>query len=341
MDFLESILKKVNNFVKLFKEVKTLRKKIELINTQDFKIEVIGSSPEFQNILSQCSRIATKEVNILIQGETGTGKENIARLIHSMSGRTGRFIAVNCGAIPENLIESELFGYKKGAFTGAYSDTEGKFKAADKGSLFLDEIGELPLNAQVKLLRILQEKKVVPLGSSHSYDFDARIITATNRDLSEEIKKERFREDLFWRLAVVTFNMPSLRERRGDIEQLVQHFITKNKITGEALALLRRYNWPGNIRELENVVLRAAALCYDNIITLEDLPHYIKNNSNDIKITGYSERKNISLPEWLNYIEREEIKKALIESSYVQIKAAELLGISERMLRYNMKKFEF
>ena len=341
INFLESILKKVYDYVRLYKEVKDLRKKIEILNINDLKLEVIGNSEEFQNVLSQCNRISQKEVNILILGETGTGKENIARLIHSMSGRSGKFIAVNCGAIPENLIESELFGYKKGAFTGAYSDTDGKFKAADNGTLFLDEIGELPLNAQVKLLRVLQEKHVTPLGDTKIHEVNCRIIAATNRNLSDEIKKGNFREDLFWRVAVVTFTLPPLRERRNDIEPLIKHFITKSKveITNEAMTLLRRYNWPGNIRELENALLRAAALCYDNLITLDDLPHYIKKNDEDLKINTLASRNNISLPEWLNYIEREEIKKALTASEYVQVKAAENLGISERMLRYNMKKY--
>jgi DNA-binding NtrC family response regulator len=343
LDILENLLNKVDKYLKLIKEVSVLRKKT---NEFDFsEKEVIGNSEKFRKILSQCNRVADKNINILIQGESGTGKEMVAKLIHNLSERKGLFVAVNCGAIPENLIESELFGHKKGSFTGAVTDRKGKFEEAHNGTLFLDEIGELPLQSQVKLLRAIQERKVVPVGSNTPVEIDVRIIAATNKNLNNEVLNKTFREDLYWRLAVVVLELPSLKERKDDIELLVRHFLEKNQskieITKEVFSLLRRYDWPGNIRELENVISRSIALCYDNIITVEDLPYNIKMNfskENDLTINN-SFRNNISLPEWISNIEKKEIIEILEKYNYVQVKAAEDLGISERMLRYNMQKY--
>src|SRR6185295_4880949 len=243
---------------------------------------VIAKSHAMQILLQEVRQVADTDITICLAGETGTGKEVIARVVHANSRRVrGPFVAVNCGAIPETLFESELFGHAKGAFTGAHGAKRGLFQSADSGTLFLDEIGEMPLSVQVKLLRALQEREVLVVGSDHPIKVDARIITATNRDLAQAVKAGTFREDLFYRIQVVPLNVPPLRERRDDIPLLAQHFLERsakrvNKnlrgITPEAMQKLVRYHWPGNVRELENTIEKAAVMAMNDMITPELLP---------------------------------------------------------------------
>jgi transcriptional regulator with GAF, ATPase, and Fis domain len=235
-------------------------------------------------ILGVVEKVARTRSTVLVLGESGTGKELIARAIHALSGRTGKLVPVNCGAIPEDILESELFGHEKGAFTGAVSSRVGRFQLADNGTIFLDEIGEMSPKLQVKLLRVLQERKVDPVGSTRSVDVDVRVIAATNKDLAEEVKAGRFREDLYYRLQVVPVTLPPLRDRDGDVELLARHFLDRQaadlnrpdlSFTGEALRVLSSYQWPGNIRELENLIERAAILSETDEIQASQLPEYL------------------------------------------------------------------
>jgi DNA-binding NtrC family response regulator len=251
--------------------------------------QLVGKSPMMQQIYEIIDRIRYSSPTVLIQGESGTGKELVANVIHQNSIRKNRpFIPVNCGAIPEGLLESELFGHVKGAFTGAIKDNVGLFKAADGGTIFLDEIAEVPPSLQVKLLRAIQERKIRPVGDTKESEVDVRIIAATNRNLSEAIENKSFRQDLFYRLNVIAVHMPPLRQIKEDIPHLVNHFIKKfsnegnrqvSRIAPEAMEVLIRYNWPGNVRQLENIVERAFALGAGDTIHTSDLPTEIRNNS--------------------------------------------------------------
>ncbi len=246
---------------------------------------LVGNGPVFQAILKTISKVANTDSTILITGESGTGKELVARAIHLQSGRGDRpMIMVNCGAIPGDLLEAELFGHRKGAFTGASADRIGRFEAAEGGTLFLDEVGEMPLHLQVKLLRVLQSKEFEPVGTSKTIRANVRIIAATNRNLEEAIEKREFREDLFYRLNVIPLAVPPLRERKSDIPLLLSHFIEKiNRLTGHSvrepegkvLDALIAYDWPGNVRELENLIERAVILKDQGPIELEDLPQRV------------------------------------------------------------------
>jgi transcriptional regulator with PAS, ATPase and Fis domain len=256
-------------------------------------------------------------------------------------------VKVSCAAIPETLLESELFGHEKGAFTGATQRRVGRFEEADSGSIFLDEIGDLSPSTQVKLLRILQDKEFQRLGSNLSLKTDVRVITATHRNLEEAIKKGLFREDLYYRLNVISITLPPLRERREDIALLIDYFLKKyskenqksiSDISKEARALLLRYPYPGNVRELENLVERAVVLCRGEIITTQDLPFHLKEEKSEKLLE--SSKKEKSLPESLEEIERDSILKSLHQHQGIQTKAAESLGISERVLRYKMKKYQ-
>jgi PAS domain S-box-containing protein len=260
-------------------EVEALRRELD----SRYQIgDMVSRSPAMRKIFDILPSVAASTSTMLIQGETGTGKELLARAVHSLSPRKDKpFIAVNCGALPDTLLESELFGYKKGAFTGADKDKPGRFTLADNGTLFLDEIGEISSTLQVKLLRVLQNKTFEPLGSTSSTKADVRIITATNRDLTALVKTGKFREDLFYRIHVVRLDLPPLRERKEDIPILVNHFINRfnhiqkkavSGVTSEVMALLMAHRWPGNIRELENVIERAFILCSEGSISLEHLP---------------------------------------------------------------------
>ena len=300
--------------------------------------QIIGDSGKMQEVLALVHRVSSSNATVLIRGESGTGKELIARAIHYNSPkRDGPFIKVNCAALPESLLESELFGHEKGAFTGAVSSRIGRFEAADKGTIFLDEIGDLSPSIQVKLLRVLQEREFERLGSNKTIKVDVRIIAATNRDLEGAIKDGRFREDLYYRLNVVPISIPPIRERREDLPSLIDHFIrrfsqeNRKSITGltrEVREALLRYNYPGNVRELENILERAVVLARGPVIGLSDLPLSLQETRGEESLTSY-----------LEGIERRMIMEALRESQGVQTRAAERLGISERVLRYKLKKY--
>jgi len=303
---------------------------------------IIGESGRMQEVLSLVRRVAGSDATILIQGESGTGKELIARAIHYASPRAGGpLVSVNCAALPETLLESELFGHEKGAFTGAVAARKGRFELADGGSLFLDEIGDLPLHLQVKLLRVLQEREFERVGSSRPVSVDVRLLAATHRDLEALVRAGRFRDDLYYRINVVTISLPPLRERREDIPLLLDHFVEKfsrrngkriGGLTRDAREALLRYDYPGNVRELENLVERAVILTRDEVIDLEDLPLGVKEREGEPS-------GETSLTVLVEDLERRMIREALARADGVQTRAAEILGISERVLRYKLKKY--
>jgi len=314
---------------------------------------IVGKSPGMLQIYKMIRQLAKTKTNILITGESGTGKELIANAIHNESERSEMsFVVINCGGIPENLIESELFGHKKGAFTGATADKKGLFEIADKGTIFLDEIGEISLSLQVKLLRVVQEKVFKPVGGNENISVDVRIISATNKELEDEVISGNFREDLFYRLNVIEIKVPPLRERKSDLKALAQHFLDKyshemdkevTKISSYAIELLKKYDFPGNIRELENLLERSVALTSTNILLPDSLALSIHKRR---WIEGIENRrfnvdeveKGVSLDIIMEEIERAYIKKALECTKGGKNKAAELLNISTRSMRYRLEK---
>jgi DNA-binding NtrC family response regulator len=333
-------------------ERKTLRKENEILReelrgkgvTTD---QIIFKSAAMSEVVNLSGRVANSSATVLIQGESGTGKELLARLIHNLSPRSERpMIVVNCAALSENLLESELFGHEKGAFTGASRRRIGRFEEADRGTLFLDEIGELSPSVQVKLLRFLQEREFQRAGGNRTIRSDVRIISATNRNLQGEVKDGTFREDLFYRLNVVTIAVPPLRERKEDLSPLIDHFLRRfavengkeiQEISPEARDLLLRYDYPGNVRELENIIERAVVITRGPVITSQDLPFSrssVHPHMSEVKTWR-------SLKESVEDLECKMIQRALEETANHQTKAASLLGISERMLRYKLKKYEF
>ena len=292
-------------------------------------------------------KVAAYTTTVLLQGGSGTGKELVARGIHQMSPRAGKaFVGVNCGAIPETLMESELFGHKRGAFTDASSDKRGLFEEAHQGTLFLDEVGELPLSLQVKLLRALQEGKVRRLGDTKDISVDVRLLAATVRDLTTEVKEGRFREDLYYRLNVLQLTLPPLRERAGDLPILVDHFVEKynarlgTRVRGmspEALKLLMRYAFPGNVRELENMIERAMVMCESDLLGADDLPERVKGKQDPIALTlGAGE---LSIKHTTRVIEETLIRRALGQTNGNRTAAAKLLEISHRALLYKIKDY--
>ncbi|XRE42560.1 Transcriptional regulatory protein zraR [Tenacibaculum discolor] len=304
---------------------------------KDFYGDMIGASEKINEIFQIIDRVKNNKATVSIKGESGTGKELVARAIH-YEGKfaKGPYIAVNCGAIPENLLESELFGYVKGAFTGAESNRNGFFQAANGGTIFLDEIGNASLNVQSKLLRVLQEKEVVKVGAQKAEKVDVRVIAATNNNLKEMIQKGTFREDLFYRLTVVEIEVPPLRERKEDISMLVEKFLLKYgieykdrfiKISPKATDILQRYNWPGNIRELENIIQRAVIMC-DRMVEVEHLPDSLKYN------VDFSEEGLISLKE----MEKRHIQHVLNATNNNKTKAAKILQIDRKTLREKLKE---
>lgn len=318
----------------LKKEVVRLRKEVE--SRYHFH-QLIGKSPSMQKIYDLIQRISDSSGNVLITGESGTGKELVAKAIHYNGVRKGGpFVAVNCAAIPETLLESELFGYKKGAFTDAKTDKKGLISGATDGTLFLDEITEMSPLLQAKLLRVIEEKEVRPLGDTNSHPIDVRIVSASNRDIRSLIREGRFREDLYYRLKVIDIELPPLRERREDIPLLVQHFIgkfsdeTKKKISGvseDALKLLVNYSWPGNVRELENVIQRAITLTQYETIRPDDLPSsMLQEIRENVLEKGFREKYSIE------QLEKEYIRKILIEVGGNKSKAAEILGLDRKTL---------
>lgn len=320
--------------------------------------QVIQQTSQFENILSKSavmekifrtiSKVADYKTTILIQGESGVGKELVARAIHQQSQRKNKpFVAVNCGAIPENLLESELFGHKRGAFTDAVQDRRGLFEEAHEGTLFLDEIGELPLSLQVKLLRVLEDAKIRRLGESKDVQVDVRIVAATHRDLAAETEAGRFREDLYYRLNVLTLFIPPLRDRKEDIPLLIDHFIQLNNrrlgtqvssVDAEARRLLYSYAWPGNVRELENTIERAIVLAEAEQISILELPERIRDLQNPIKLQLAS--GELSVKKNTRVIEEILIRRALQKSNGNRTRAAELLEISQRTLLYKIREYE-
>jgi|Deesub1362A_J573_1020465.scaffolds.fasta_scaffold00087_31 Nif-specific regulatory protein len=308
---------------------------------------IVGESEKFQAVIKSVLKVANTDATVLLLGESGTGKELIARTLHFQSKRAkGPFIAVNCAALPENLLEAELFGAEKGAFTGATSRRIGRFEMAQGGSIFLDEIGELSINLQAKLLRVLQERTFERVGSSKPIKANVRVITATNRNLAEEVKKGTFREDLYWRLNVIPIVLPPLRERKDDIPLLIDYYTERfNKayrknvrVSDEALKALMNYHWPGNVRELANMLERLIIMSDKETIELSDIPHSITKSQDVLpEVSPVTEKS--SLKSEIVSLERERIIKALKENNYVQHKAAKALGITPRQLGYRIKKY--
>jgi two-component system, NtrC family, response regulator AtoC len=310
--------------------------------------DILAKSAVMQTIFRTIGKIADYKTTVLITGESGVGKELVARALHTQSNRrAGRFVAVNCGAIPENLLESELFGHKRGAFTDAISDRRGLFEEADGGTLFLDEIGEIPLGLQVKLLRVLQESTIRRLGETKDQSVDVRIVAATHRDLQAEIAAGRFREDLFYRLNVLPIVVPPLRERREDVMLLVEHFMARNNarlgtrvrgLDAETRRLLIEYSWPGNVRELENTVERAMVLAEGEQIIASDLPERLREASDPIQMQLSTDE--LSVKRTTRIIEEILIRRALQRTKGNRTRAADLLEISHRALLYKMKDYK-
>jgi DNA-binding NtrC family response regulator len=334
MDELLLNLKKALENRLLKKEVVRLKKEME--SRYRFH-HLIGKSPSMQKVYDLVERISDSSSNVLITGESGTGKELVAKAIHYNGPRKeGPFVAVNCAAIPETLLESELFGYRKGAFTDAKADKKGLMFEAHEGTLFLDEITEMAPTLQAKLLRVIEEKEVRPLGDTVSYPIDVRIISTSNRDLHSFIQQGRFREDLYYRLKVIDIELPPLRERREDIPLLVRHFMMKfnqelkksiSGVSEEALRVLLNHSWPGNVRELENVIQRAITLSRQETILPEDLPlHLVLNKEEDLLERGVKERCTIE------ELEKEYIRKILLEVGGNKSRAAEILGLDRKTL---------
>jgi two-component system, NtrC family, response regulator PilR len=343
IDEIKLVIKKALEKRRLERENSRLRKELE---TKYGFGNIIGRSSAILKVFDLIKRVAELKVNILITGESGTGKELVARAIHYTGIRQqGPFVPVNCGAIPETLMESELFGYRRGAFTGATRDKKGLFEEADGGTIFLDEIADLPIHLQVKLLRVLEDKTARPLGGTEPVPIDVRVVAATNKNLEEEVAKGRFREDLFYRLNVIKIVLPPLRERKEDISPLALHFIDKYScemqkeirgISPKALEVLESYNYPGNVRELENMIARGVALEASNVIRRETLPQPVNEvNSLDIG-SGFSSTASLDI--LLNDIEKKMIEKSLRSTDGNKTEAAKLLGITLRSLRYRLAK---
>jgi two-component system response regulator HydG len=309
---------------------------------------IVGRSGRMKQVLETVAMVAPTEASVLILGESGTGKELIANALHQGSNRTDkRFIKINCAALPETLLESELFGHEKGAFTGAVGRRPGRFELADGGTIFLDEIGEMSPSTQAKLLRVLQEREFEPLGSTRTVKVNIRIITATNRVLKDEVKKGAFREDLFYRLNVVPIELPPLRERREDIPLLIEHFLkiynekNNRRLKGfhpRALDALMRYSWPGNIRELENVVERAVILTADDYVQFSDLSEAIRGATEDPLMGQF--REGIRPGMTIREMERELILKTLEDNEGNRTRTARILGITRRTLQLKLKEFD-
>lgn len=340
MDELILQVKKALEVHRLMNEVEFLRSEL----SQKYKDVLLSSkSPAMQGIYELIKRIADSEATVLLTGESGSGKEVIARAIHYSSRRANKpFVAINCAALPDSLLESELFGYEKGAFTGATSRKPGRFEMADGGTIFLDEIGDMSINMQAKLLRVLQDRSFEHLGGNDTISVDVRIIAATNRDLQRAMKEGAFREDFYYRLSVIPINVPPLRERKEDIPDLALHFLKRydkrgliKGISRQAMDELRDYNWPGNIRELENAIERAVILCDSGVIQPEHLPISVQRDEPS------QPALNIDIPDQgidLETLEKQLIKKALEKTGGNQTKAAKLLGLTRSALIYRMQR---
>jgi two-component system NtrC family response regulator len=334
LDELELLIKRIYEEQVTYEEIETLKKEVK----DSMKFEsFVAESDRMKEVIGLIPRIARSDSSVLVLGESGTGKELVARLVHEASPRkNNRFVAISCAALPETLIESELFGYERGAFSGAEKRKIGKFEMANTGTLFLDEIGDLPVTIQVKLLRVLQEFTFERLGSNLPIKADVRLICATNQDLMKKISEGNFREDLYYRLNVITMELPPLRDRKDDIKPLIDHFINKlaekgrKKVMGvsrEALNKLVRYDWPGNIRELENVIERALVLCRGDWIESADIPLKVESEKQDFR------------GESLADMEKQHIRDMLGKTSWNLIETATRLGIHRNTLRLKMKEY--
>jgi Nif-specific regulatory protein len=337
---------------KLLKENESLKAKIHQIHDGHY---IIGHSKPMQEVFSIVDKISKSSATALLLGESGTGKELVARAIHESSNRKNQaFIKVNCAALPETLLESELFGHEKGAFTGAHATRPGRFELADGGSIFLDEIGEMPLSLQAKMLRVLQERQFERIGGSKTFDVDVRVVAATNVSLEDAVHQGRFRADLYYRLNVVPIILPPLRERKDDIPLLFNHFLGKSnernskevKMTSELLDFLMTYSWPGNVREMQNLVERMVILAEGDRITLDDLPANIHLSGGvdplqavDAEVSVHPGASPPASGRSLSQIEKEEVKAALIRNGWVQVRAARELGLTQRQMGYRIKKY--
>jgi len=347
IDDLLIVLKKAINQQKLRYDYIALKDE----NKEEYQYDdIIGGSGKMQQVFRQVDKIAGSDATVLIRGESGTGKELIARAIHYNSPRKNKeLMELNCSSIPESLIESELFGHEKGSFTGAHKQIKGKFEIADGGTIFLDEIGELSSNVQVKLLRFLQEKRFNRVGGSAFITVDIRLIAATNADLEQALEKGKFREDLYYRLNVIPIHIPALRERPEDIPPLTEHFIQKfakknNKIIEnidmEAMEIFIKYAWPGNVRELENAIENAVVMTEKDVITPDDLPFYIKTSHRHIRLPDLSDLDGMNYRNQLEYADKMIIKKALEDTKGNKTHAAKRLGFSIRTMRNKVNKYD-
>ena len=346
LDQLEVILSRAEDQFYMNEENKMFR---EILNKNASFNNIVSASPQMEGVLNLCARVASGISSVLIHGETGVGKELIARAIHFASPRKDKpFVAVNCSALNEHLLESELFGHEKGAFTGAVNAHAGRFEIAHGGTLFFDEIGDMPQGVQVKLLRALQEKIIERVGSTQPINVDVRIITATHRNLEKLIEENKFRQDLYYRINVVSIFVPPLRNRREDIRVLAEAFLGKytkenhrdvKGFTNEAIDLLMRYNYPGNVRELENAVERAVLLARSEYIEPKDLPDSIKKPTSDFEGNHISLPIDGNMPEMVEQLEKQMLLSALESCGGNQSRAANALGISEKSVRDRMKKW--
>ncbi len=344
LDELDIMIEKITEHRNLKSEIQNLKSQLR----EKHKLtSIISQSPKMEEVLSIASRAAESNASILITGENGTGKEVVAKAVHYISLRKdGPFVAVNIPALSENLLESELFGHEKGSFTGADKMRKGRFEIAEGGTIFLDEIGDIPLAMQVKLLRVLQEREIERVGGTEKIPVNVRIISATNRNLEQKIKDGIFREDLFYRLNIVTIFIPPLRERKEDIVPMIEFFINKysaqnNKsgmeISKEAADSLLKYNFPGNVRELENIIERAVVLSRSSLITVSDLPMNVRGFKEEVASVSIEDE---TMNDKIEALEKTMIYDALAKMNGNQTQAGKLLGITERNLRYKMKKYD-
>ena len=346
IDELQLIVDRAVESAALAREVEDLRAEVGVRYSFE---NIVGNSPKLQAVLKTVSMVAPLKTTVLITGESGTGKELIAKAIHYHSTRAQMpMVTINCAAIPENLLESELFGHERGAFTDAYAKKPGQFELADQGTIFLDEIAEMNPSTQAKILRVLEQGEFTHVGGAQPMHVDVRVIAATNRDLHQGMRDGTFRSDLYYRLNVVAVQLPALRERREDIATLVRHFlqakaqqvgIPEKSFNNEALDLLMQYTWPGNVRELENLIERALVLSHGPVMTPEDLPQYLQTGNGRVHPGQQSVLRGESrLSEAVDQFEQEIIRTALSQANNNQTRAAEILGTTRRILKYKMDK---